>query len=126
MRTPSLTIAALAAVLALGGLTAYAAGPDGKPRPTAEQRQADYFAKADTNKDGAISPEEFKASGDVAMQHMIARMEKRLAQLKAMTPEARHAKAAARFTKMDVNKDGKLEQNEWALPIRMPHGGKPG
>lgn len=126
MRKTSLTVASLALVLGLGGLTAYAAGTDSKPHPSAEQRQAAFFAKADTNKDGTISPDEFKASGDIAMQRMIARMEKRLAELKAMTPDARHAKAAERFTRLDANKDGKLEQSEWQFPMHGPRSGKPG
>lgn len=75
--------------------------PEGGPRPSPEE----FFKRLDTDKDGAISKEEFLAS-----------------------PRSQKdpAKAEKRFEQLDKNKDGKIDKSEFAAGGRDRKGGPKG
>lgn len=79
----------LTAALMLAGFQSMAeqgAAPEGRPHP----KPGEHFAKKDTNGDGKLSIEEFKAG----------------------MPEDKAAKADEIFAKIDADKDGSLTKEE--------------
>ena len=95
-------IIAILAVMALGGFTAMAedaAKKDGGDKPKHHKKA---FEEVDANKDGKISPDEFKAA------------------LSKLEP----AKVEAFFKKKDANADGALSPEEYnAEPQHKKDGG---
>lgn len=62
-----------------------------------KQRRDEWFAKADTDKDGKLS----RAEVDAADAHRREAVQQRM-----------HARAEARFTDIDANKDGRISRDE--------------
>lgn len=126
--TRSLTIATLAAGLALTSIAAVAApGQEGPQRPGREAMRQEMLAKYDTNKDGklddaeraAIKAERFKKL-DKAGKGQITRADFPAA-LIAAENEARNERALAMFDRMDANKDGIVTAEEFNA-FKPDHG----
>jgi Ca2+-binding EF-hand superfamily protein len=75
------------------------------------------FKLSDTNGDGQLSYDEYRAMSLKMIDRAVARRpEGRLA---SASPEQREALIKQRFAAIDTNKDGMIDQTEWT---NRPHG----
>ena len=105
-----LTATAVMMVILTGGAALAVAAPSATPKqPTAQHGQhrghGDRLKKLDTNNDGKLSLDEFKAAKDRNGQPITA------------------DQAQARFNRMDTNKDGFITKEDRPAPGNRPHPG---
>jgi Ca2+-binding EF-hand superfamily protein len=126
-RCASLAIGCFVVLFVLGGIAlSVQAQPRWKQR--VEQREQMAFDRMDTNKDGKISLDEWKAAhpNDPNAEAQFKKLdangdgfltkeefEAAAQQSKQMMEEKAKQRAAARFDAMDTNKDGKISLDEW-------------
>jgi Ca2+-binding EF-hand superfamily protein len=78
------------------------------------------FKLSDTNGDGQLSYDEYRAMSLKMIDRAVARRpESRLA---SASPEEREALIKQRFAAIDTNQDGVIDQTEWT---NRPHGRRP-
>lgn len=98
-------------VLAGASTLALAATDDASGRP----HRGEIFAATDTNKDGVVTKDEFKARGDEKFSKLDTNKDGVVTKEEMTQEAAKRATehAGKRFDHMDSNKDGKISQAEF-------------
>ncbi|MBI1365795.1 MAG: hypothetical protein GC153_07520 [Alphaproteobacteria bacterium] len=89
-----------------------------------DARQKAFLAEADANGDGVLTKDELKAVHDKRRAERAALMMGDANGDGKVTREEFEAREAARFAKLDTNKDGVLSPDELAAAPRGPRHGK--
>ena len=106
-----LVLTALSVAL-LAGTAATVVAADQKPgRP--HQTGQTYFDKLDTDKDGAVSRDEFMAAQALRFQALDKNKDGAVSKDEYTAGNRNQERRAKWFEQMDTNKDGKVEKTEW-------------